>query len=307
MDSSVENQTQTRKEDEDEGGTYSYAMQLSMSIVLPMALHTATELGVFGIIAKAGPGAKLSASEIAAKLPTTNQADAAAMLDRILRLLVNHCVLSCSVVGGDQRLYSLAPVSKYFVSNQDGVSLCPILSLDRDKRILNYYKGFEQFNQLVDVGGGLGVTLDTITSKYPHIKGINFDLPHVIQQVPSFTGVEHVCGDMFETIPHGDAILMKWILHNWEDEHCLKLLKNCYKATPETGKVVVIDTVVPIAPEINNSARAISLMDVQMLLQLPGGKERTQEEYKTLATGAGFKGVNFECVVCDLSIMEFYK
>ena len=87
----------------------------------------------------------------------------------------------------------------------------------------------------------------------------------------------------------------------------MKLLKNCYKAIPETGKVVVLDSVVPIAPEINNSAREISLMDVQMMLQLPGGKERTQEEYKTLATGAGFKGVNFECVVCDLFIMEFYK
>ncbi|KAK3232366.1 hypothetical protein Dsin_004247 [Dipteronia sinensis] len=362
MDSSVETQTRPRKEDEDEEGTYSYAMQLSMSIVLPMALHTATELGVFEIIAKAGPGGKLSASEIAAKLPTTNPADAAAMLDRILRLLVSHRVIGCSVVGGDQRLYNLAPVSKYFVTNQDGVSLCPLLSLAQDKvfikswfelknailqggipfnniygmhlyeylgtdtrfnqvfnrvmfnhttivmkRILNYYKGFEQFNQLVDVGGGLGVTLDIITSKYPHIKGINFDLPHVIQQAPSFLGVEHVCGDMFERIPNGDVILMKWILHNWEDEYCFKLLKNCYKAIPETGKVVVIDTVVPIAPEINNSAREISLMDVQMLLQLPGGKERTQEEYKTLATGAGFKGVNFECVVCDLSIMEFYK
>ena len=60
------------------------------------------------------------------------------------------------------------------------------------KRILNYYKGFEQFNQLVDVGGGLGVTLDIITSKYPHIKGINFDLPHVIQQAPSFSGKNSV-------------------------------------------------------------------------------------------------------------------
>ncbi|KAK2633898.1 hypothetical protein Ddye_028690 [Dipteronia dyeriana] len=253
------------------------------------------------------------------------------MLDRILRLLVTHCILGCSVLGGDQRHYSLAPVSTYFVSNQDGVSLCPLLCLDRNKvfikswfelknaileggipfngiygmyffgfcahpylyeylgtdtrfnqvfnhtmlnhttivikRILNYYKGFEQFNQLVNVGGGLGVTLDIISLKYPHIKGINFDLPHVIQQSPSFFSVEHVCGDMFERIPNGDAILMKWILHNWEDEHCLKLLRNCYEVIPaETGKVVVIDTFVLIASEINNSAREISLLDVQMLL-----------------------------------------
>ncbi|KAI9157102.1 hypothetical protein LWI28_016977 [Acer negundo] len=149
------------------------------------------------------------------------------MLDRILRMLVSHCVLGCSVVGGDQRLYSLTPVSKYFVTNQDGVSLCPLLSLSQDKlsikiwfelknaileggipfnnlngmhlyeylgtdtglnqvfnrtmfnhttivmkRILNYYKGFEQFNQLVDVGGGLGVALDIITSN-THISRVS--------------------------------------------------------------------------------------------------------------------------------------
>ncbi|TXG49590.1 hypothetical protein EZV62_025465 [Acer yangbiense] len=266
MDSSVETQTQPIKEDEDEveDGTYSYAMQLSMSIVLPMALHTATELGVFEIIAKAGPGANLSASEIAVKLPTTNPAGAAAMLDRILRLLVSHCVLGCSVVGG-QRLYSLAPVSKYFVTNQDGVSLCPLVSLSQDKVFIKSW--FELKNAGIPFNNVHGMHL------YEYL-GIDTRFNQVFNHVC----VEHVCGDMFERIPNGDAILMKWILHNWEDEHCLKLLKNCYEAIPETGKVVVLDSVVPIALEISSSAREISLMDVQMMLQLPGGKERTQEE-----------------------------
>ncbi|KAL5572233.1 hypothetical protein UlMin_021831, partial [Ulmus minor] len=77
------------------------------------------------------------------------------------------------------------------------------------KKILDFYKGFEHLSQLVDVGGGLGVTLNLITSKYPHIKGINFDLPRVIQQAPSYPGVEHVGGDMFERVPSGDAIFLK--------------------------------------------------------------------------------------------------
>ncbi|KAK4849017.1 hypothetical protein QYF36_019884 [Acer negundo] len=81
--------------------------------------------------------------------------------------------------------------------------------------------GFENVKQLVDVGGGLGVTLKAVTAKYPHIKGINFDLPHVIQRAPNYPGVEHVGGDMFESVPKGDAIFMKWILHDWSDEHCL--------------------------------------------------------------------------------------
>ncbi|KAH7578124.1 hypothetical protein JRO89_XS01G0343600 [Xanthoceras sorbifolium] len=358
MASSDETQPKLNKVEEEE--TWSSAMQLSMSIVLPMAMQTAIELGIFEIIAKAGDVAELSAPEIAAQLPTKNP-DAPMTLDRILRLLVSHWVLGCSVLDG-KRLYSLAPVSKYFVRNQDGVSLAPYMALIQDKvywnswfelkntivdggipfnkahgkqifeylgtdprfnevlngamfnvtcivmkKILDSYKGFAQFNQLVDVGGGLGVTLHIITSKYPHIKAINFDLPHVIQNAPSYPGLEHIGGDMFESIPNGDAILLKCVLHNWDDDYCLNLLKNCYKAIPGDGKIVVIDTVIPITPEISSAARETSLMDAIMLIQLPGGKERTKKEYMELATGAGFKGVNFECVVCNYCIMEFFK
>lgn len=54
------------------------------------------------------------------------------------------------------------------------------------KKMLDSYTGFQKFNKLVDVGGGIGVALDFITSKYPHIKGVNFDLPHVIKHAPSY-------------------------------------------------------------------------------------------------------------------------
>ena len=57
------------------------------------------------------------------------------------------------------------------------------------RRILDSYKGFEHLTQLVDVGGGLGVALSLITSRYPHIKGINYDLPHVIKQAPQYPGM----------------------------------------------------------------------------------------------------------------------
>ncbi|KAM4100015.1 hypothetical protein ACB094_05G036300 [Castanea mollissima] len=240
--------------DQREEKSFSCAMQLSTSIVLPIVLHSAIELGVFDILAKAGPGAKLSPSQIVAQMPTKNP-DAAMMLDRILKLLD---------FGSCQRLYSLTPVSKYFVTNEDGVSLGPFMALAQDqvfikswsqlndaileggipfnrtygthafkypdldprfnkvfnaamfnhttiviKKILESYKGFEQLRQLVDVGGGLGVTLNLITTRYPNIKGINFDLPHVIQHAPPYPGVEHVEGDMFENVPEGQAIFMK--------------------------------------------------------------------------------------------------
>ncbi|KAJ0967132.1 hypothetical protein J5N97_024049 [Dioscorea zingiberensis] len=77
------------------------------------------------------------------------------------------------------------------------------------KKMLETYKGFESLKVLVDVGGGLGATLGIILSKYPHIKGINFDLPFVVSEAPAIPGVEHVGGDMFDSVPTGDAIFMK--------------------------------------------------------------------------------------------------
>uniref|UniRef100_A0A803M0C8 Uncharacterized protein n=1 Tax=Chenopodium quinoa TaxID=63459 RepID=A0A803M0C8_CHEQI len=77
------------------------------------------------------------------------------------------------------------------------------------KKILDNYKGFEGISSLVDVGGATGVTLNMIIPKYPSIKGINFDLPHIIKDAPSFPGIEHVGGDMYINVPKGDAIFMK--------------------------------------------------------------------------------------------------
>ena len=60
------------------------------------------------------------------------------------------------------------------------------------KRILEIYKGFEGIKLLVDVGGGIGVTLKIITSKYPQIKGVNYDLPHVLANAPSYPGTDRL-------------------------------------------------------------------------------------------------------------------
>ncbi|KAH8517063.1 hypothetical protein H0E87_005132 [Populus deltoides] len=359
MASSIENHVSQVDEAQDEN--FGYAMQLALSSVLPMTLHTAIQLGIFEIIAKAGPDVKLSAADIAATLPTDNP-DTPKMLDRILRLLASHQVLCC-FVDGSERFYSLAPVSMYFVRNQNGVSLAPFVALNQENVILQSwsqlkdavleggvafhrvhgvhafeyngldprfnqvfntamynqttvvngnmiekYNGFKNLKQLVDIGGGLGHTMKAITSKYPHIKGINFDLPHVIEHAPAYPGVEHVGGDMFDSVPKGDAIFLKWILHNWSDDHCLKLLKNCYKAIPEDGKVIVMESVLPITAKASPAAKAISQLDVLMMMsQNPGGKERTEDEFMALATAAGFRGIKFETFVCNFWVMEFFK
>ncbi|XP_038903769.1 caffeic acid 3-O-methyltransferase-like [Benincasa hispida] len=345
---------------------YAYAAQLVTLSVLPMTLQAVFELGVFEILAKAGDGAELSPADIAAEITTKNP-DAALMIDRMLWLLASHSVVGFSVGfdedGKTQRLYSLTPVSKYYVRNEDGVSLGPTLSLIQDKvflhswselkhavieggvpfnrahggvhafeypgldprfnqvfntgmlnhttmcikKLVKTYNGFANIEQLVDVGGGLGVTLQIITSTYPSIKGINFDLPHVIRDAPSYPGVEHVGGDMFQKVPNGDVVFMKWILHDWSDDHCIKLLKNCYVAIPNDGKVIVVDSVVPTIPETTNVTKSIAQGDVLMMTQNPGGKERTRDEFKAIAIKAGFKHIIFQCFVSNLWVIEFLK
>uniref|UniRef100_M1BHC2 Caffeic acid O-methyltransferase II n=1 Tax=Solanum tuberosum TaxID=4113 RepID=M1BHC2_SOLTU len=163
------------------------------------------------------------------------------------------------------------------------------------KNILDTYKGFEDIKALVDVGGGLGINLNMITSKYPTIKGINFDLPHVVQHAPSYEGVDHVGGDMFESVPEGDAIFMK-------------LLKNCYKSTPtKNGKVIVVEAILPVKPDPMHTSVVISQTDLIMLAQTTGGKERSQNDFQFLATEAGFSGINFLCCASNFWVMEFYK
>ncbi|KAK0601098.1 hypothetical protein LWI29_021294 [Acer saccharum] len=114
------------------------AMQLVTGSVFPMVMKAAIELGLLEIMSKANPS-QLSSSQIASQLPTKNYQEEAdpLIIDRILRLLASHSILTCSLVttedGHLQRLYGLAPLCKYFVPNEDGVSLAPYLLVFQDK------------------------------------------------------------------------------------------------------------------------------------------------------------------------------
>eukprot|EP01018_Ginkgo_biloba_P012159 Gb_36959 [translate_table: standard] len=341
-------------------------MELGNFSCLPMAMKAAVELDVLQIIANAGPGAQISPREIVTHIPTENP-DAAITLDRILRVLASHSVLSSSVTtdenGKAERVYGLTPLCKYLVQNKDGVSLAPLVLMNQDKvfmeswyylkhavldgsqpftkahgvnafeypakdprfnnvfnramaehstmlmqKILDTYPGFNDVQEIVDVGGGIGSTLNLIVSKYPHIKGVNFDMPHVVAEAPQYPGLRHVGGDMFDSVPSGQAIFMKWILHDWSDEHCLRLLKNCHKALPEGGKVIVVDSILPVAAETSPYARQAFHCDLLMLAYNPGGKERTEQEFRDLAKATGFAGgIKPICCINGMWVMEFHK
>ncbi|KAG2262027.1 hypothetical protein Bca4012_013316 [Brassica carinata] len=176
------------------------------------------------------------------------------------------------------------------------------------KKVLEVYRGFEDVNTLVDVGGGSGTTLGLVTSKYPHIKGVNFDLPEVLASPPFYPGVEHVSGDMFIEVPKGDAVFMKLILHDWTDEHCIKLLKNCWKSLPEKGKVIIVDMITPTEPKGSGLfSNTVFAMDMLMLTQCSGGKERSFSQLENLAYGSGFLRCEITCLAYSYSVIEFHK
>uniref|UniRef100_A0A1J3KAD6 Caffeic acid 3-O-methyltransferase n=1 Tax=Noccaea caerulescens TaxID=107243 RepID=A0A1J3KAD6_NOCCA len=176
------------------------------------------------------------------------------------------------------------------------------------KKVLEVYRGFEDVNTLVDVGGGIGTNIGLVTSKYPHIKGINFDLAPAIANAPLYPGVEHVSGDMFIEIPKGDAIFMKWILHDWSDEDCVTILKNCWKSLPEEGKVIIVEMNLPVKPKINDvSSNIVFASDVNMLLQCSGGKERSIYQLQTLASDSGFSRCEIVCHAYAYCVVELHK
>eukprot|EP01018_Ginkgo_biloba_P019601 Gb_25040 [translate_table: standard] len=170
---------------------------------------------------------------------------------------------------------------------------------------LKIYDGFKDVKTVVDVGGGVGTAISIIVKHHTHLKGINFDLPHVIDTAPAIPGVEHVGGNMFEQIPPADAVFIKSILHDWNDEHCVRILKKCREAIPENGKVIIVETVVE---RNEGSLRHLGLLfDIGMMTFTSGGKERTEEEFKVLFEKAGFKSYALLNLPAIESIIEVSK
>jgi len=96
------------------------------------------------------------------------------------------------------------------------------------------------------------------------------------------------------------------IFHNWDDEHCIKLMKNCYAALPNHGKVIACEMFLPIIPETNDAARMAYHCDAFMMLGF-NARERTKLEFEALGKAAGFGGFKIACSAYDFQVMEFFK
>ncbi|KAL3683319.1 hypothetical protein R1sor_001341 [Riccia sorocarpa] len=165
---------------------------------------------------------------------------------------------------------------------------------------------YDGLGSLVDVGGGTGESLALIVSKYPQLRGINFDQPHVVAKGVQVPGIKHAGGNFFETCPQGDAVFMKWILHDWSDEKCVSILKNVYKALPPQGKAVNIDVLLPEVIDSSLKSQAGFQIDVVMLILLQG-RERNLSRFRKIAADAGFMRVEIMAVVFGQTVLEFHK
>ncbi|GLT58953.1 hypothetical protein SLA2020_318060 [Shorea laevis] len=177
------------------------------------------------------------------------------------------------------------------------------------KAILEGYEGFNGVQRLVDVGGSAGDCLRMILQKNPNIRqGINFDLPEVVAKAPEILGVTHVGGDMFKSIPEGDAVFMKWVLTTWTDDECKLIMKNCWKALPAGGKLIACEPVLPKESDDSHRTRALLEGDIfVMTIYRAKGKHRTEEEFKELGLSAGFP--HFRAFHFDhfYTVLEFQK
>lgn len=151
---------------------------------------------------------------------------------------------------------------------------------------------FSKFSKVVDVGGGHGGLITKILKSSPNTKGILFDAAPVIsgaQERLAAAGIndrcEAIAGDFFKSVPPGgDAYVMKWIIHDWDDERSIKILQNCRAHMGPKARLIIVDCVVPETREPHFS----KFIDLNMLV-MTGGKERTAKEFEELLGAAGFK------------------
>jgi hypothetical protein len=170
------------------------------------------------------------------------------------------------------------------------------------------FKGIEM---LMDVAGGHGLLLATVLRRHKKMRGMLFDLPHVAAGAAATFAragiagrVRIESGDFFKELPSGaDAIIMKHIIHDWDDDSATRILQACHRALGSRGKVLIVDPVVPTG----NVPHYGKLLDLEMLVLTPRGRERTKAEFTRLLRGAGFSLSRVIATDSPLSIVEAVK
>jgi len=153
------------------------------------------------------------------------------------------------------------------------------------KAIVEAYD-FESFRSVCDIGGGQGILLQTLLEEYPHLQGILFDQEsvietHVLSDLSDRVKVK--AGNFFEKVPSADLMILKSVLHNWDDEKALMILNNCRDVMSLSSRLLIIEMLIDSPTDLIG---AYYDLDMQVLFN---GKERTEEEFDTLLNKANLR------------------
>jgi SAM-dependent methyltransferase len=166
---------------------------------------------------------------------------------------------------------------------------------------------FAGISSIVDVGGGEGELLRKILELNPKMVGAVLDMPSTIEKLhKGLNGnirvgpCSYIAGDFFDSVPEGaDAYLLSGVIHDWDDDRAITILRNCRRAMAENGRVLIVDMVVP-----KNGAKCFSkLLDLNMLV-MTGGRERTEAEFRRLLDASGYKLTKLISTMAPQSVIE---
>jgi O-methyltransferase/methyltransferase family protein len=175
-----------------------------------------------------------------------------------------------------------------------------------NRHLLEAYD-FASFGSVVDVGGGHGALLASLLGAHPQMRGVVFDQPHVVAGAPAVleaAGVTDRCevvgGSFFDAVPAGsDAYVLKAIVHDWDDDDAVRILRSCRDAIAAEGALLVVERELG-APNENADAK---LSDLNMMVG-PGGRERTREQFAALLAAGGFALARTVPTPIGLSVFE---
>jgi hypothetical protein len=202
------------------------------------------------------------------------------------------------------------PMFSYLAKRPDDAAVfdagMPALHGDETAPMLDAYD-FSAIDTLMDVGGGGGTLIAETLRRHSGMRGILFDLDHVVERARPYLvdqGVADRCetcsGSFFEEVPSGaDAIVMRHIVHDFLDDDAEQIMSNCRSALPGDGRVLVVEAVVPHG----NEPSPAKLMDMGMMLY-PGGMERTVDEFSTLFEASGFEMTSVTPTASMVSVIE---
>lgn len=166
---------------------------------------------------------------------------------------------------------------------------------------------FSAFSKIVEVGGGYGSLIRAILMANPTVTGVLFDAPQIIESAEGYISslelngrCQVVGGNFFDSVPAGgDAYILKNVIHDWDDSHGVVILRNCWQAMAEKGKVLLVEMLLPL----EGAASLESLMDLNMLV-ISTGRERTEPEYREILGTAGLRITKIVPTLSPYSLIE---